>query len=300
MNSRRSMVTSLGMTLACWGLMLALGAPAEAGGRGGHRGHASGGHHGSYRSHGAHASVGYYRGPGRAYRSGGHHGSYSHRTYGVYGSYAGGYRYGYRSRSYVYPGYRSPSYRPYLRSPAIYRGYRTHLPYPVYYAPAYGGTVYLDAEPAYGASYVAPPAAPQPQTIYIVIQPPGEAAPVAGTPAAGEAPAAPAYEPEPPAVRSGGEPGRVHLRVEPPDASVYLDDDPLGTGEDIARLEEPLSLSSGVHVIEVLHPAYRPQRLVFGVPAAGELRVEIDLDGDHRGRKALVKDLDQRPFETGG
>jgi hypothetical protein len=242
--------------------------------------------------------VGYYRGPGRTYRSGGHHGSYSRRNYGVYGSYAGGYRYGYRVRSHrSYPSsYVYPSYRSYLRSPAIYRGYRTHLPYPVYYAPStYGGTVYLDAEPAYGASYVPAPAAPQPQTIYIVIQPPGEAAPAAGPP-----PAGPAYEPEPPAVRSGGEPGRVHLRVEPPDASVYLDDDPLGSGEDIARLEEPLSLSSGVHVIEVLHPAYRPQRLVFGVPAAGELRVEIDLDGDHRGRKALVKDLDQRPFETGG
>ncbi len=287
MRHRRSTMANLGATFACWGLMLALGAPAEAGGRGGHRGH-------GYRSHsGGHSSVGYYRGSGRTYRPVVHRST--HHRHGVYGT---------RGRSYraypYYPGHRTypyypvyPSYRP---SPSIEQGYRNHLPYPVTLPqPAYGGTVYVDAQPVYAVPYAEAPAPTQPQTIYIVLQPPAApAAPAADAVATASAPTV--AEPAPTAA-SPSEPGKVHLRVEPADATVYLDDEPLGSGAGIARLGEPLSLSSGVHVIEVSHPDYPPQRLVFGVPSAGELRVEIDLDGDHRGRKAEVKDLDHGPVD---
>ena len=68
-----------------------------------------------------------------------------------------------------------------------------------------------------------------------------------------------------------------------------LDGDYLGTGEDIANLDVPLELPPGVHVLEVQHPDYGAERLVFAVPPGDETLVEINLMGDRRGRKARLR-----------
>ena len=61
------------------------------------------------------------------------------------------------------------------------------------------------------------------------------------------------------------------------------------TGDEIAGLSEPFELPAGVHVLTARHPDYGSERLVFGVPAAGEILVEINLMGDRSGRKARLR-----------
>ncbi len=145
--------------------------------------------------------------------------------------------------------------------------------YPTYYPePYYPPPVYSQPEP---------PAAPAPTQVYIV-QPPVIAPP---QPVPAPAPAAPAA---PPAPRST-EPGEVRFSVLPPDAEVYLDDDYLGTGAELAALEEAPTFPPGVHVLEVTHPDYRSQRLVFGVSDSDPAHILIDLSIERAGRRTRVR-----------
>ena len=75
----------------------------------------------------------------------------------------------------------------------------------------------------------------------------------------------------------------------PADARIYLDDDYLGTGAELAQLEEASLFSHGVHVLEVTHPDHRPQRLVFGVSDSDPAHVMIDLSIDRVGRRTRIK-----------
>jgi hypothetical protein len=157
----------------------------------------------------------------------------------------------------------------------IYPTYYPETTYPLstaYPEPVYSGPVYSEPEP---------PAAPASTQVYIVT-PPVIAAPQAAPP---PAPAAP---PAPPAPRST-EPGEVKFSVLPADARVYFDDDYLGTGAELAALEQPPMFSPGVHVLEVTHPDYRSQRLVFGVSDSDPAHVLIDLSIDRVGRRTRVR-----------
>jgi len=94
-----------------------------------------------------------------------------------------------------------------------------------------------------------------------------------------------AYEPAPPerrpqALDARGEPGRLVLRVEPGDATVYLDGRFLGTGDELARLRSGLIVDPGEHRLEIVRPGREQKTESFTVEAGEELRLEIELEGD--------------------
>ena len=149
---------------------------------------------------------------------------------------------------------------------------------PVYIYPTYYPETFYPPAPVY--SEPEPPPAPAPPPVYIVTPPVIASPPV-------DPPPAPA-PPPPPAPRSTA-PGEVRFSVLPADSRVYLDDDYLGTGAELAALEEAALFPPGVHVLEVTHPDYRPQRLVFGVSDTDPAHVLIDLSIDRVGRRTRVK-----------
>ncbi len=287
---RRTRISIL-LLLAVSGLGFLANAAAAAAGSCGTRGVY--GHSGHHRGHGI-------------FRGAIHHGlrSYGVRTtaglYGHYRNYAA--TSGYRS----YGGFTYRTFPTHRFYPSRSRAYS----YPVSYAPVADASVYATPgsvyDPVFQHGVAAQPVddgyygdypvsgTQQPQPIYIIVQPAsaGSQEPVqAPQPAAAE-PAPPTYQP---LAVSGGEAGQVFLSVHPVNAAVYLDEDLLGTGESLAAGQEPLVLDSGVHVLEVVHPQFQTQRLVFGMPSAGRLLIEFDLEGDRRGRKARVRSLDPSP-----
>lgn len=170
-----------------------------------------------------------------------------------------------------------PGFYQQLNSP-VQRGHGGHS-VPIYIYPTYFPETYYPPAPAY--SEPEPRDAPAPPPVYIVT-PPVIAAPVV------TAPPAPVAPPAPPVPRST-EPGKVKFSVLPADARVYLDDDYLGTGADLAMVEQASLFPPGVHVLEVTHPDFRPQRLVFGVSDTDPAHVLIDLSIDRVGRRTRVK-----------
>lgn len=74
-----------------------------------------------------------------------------------------------------------------------------------------------------------------------------------------------------------GDVGRVRLKVEPDDASIYLDGRFLGTGAEIGRLHSGLILDRGAHRISVVRPGYRSRELSFEVEEE-ELELEVSLE----------------------
>ena len=147
---------------------------------------------------------------------------------------------------------------------------------PAYSQPAYPQPAYV--EPAYPAPvYTEPPPAPAQQPQIYIVQPEPAAAPPAQA-----APPPPAPEPR------STEPGEVKLSILPADSEIYLDDDYLGTGAELAALDAQM-FAPGVHVLEVSHPDYRTQRLVFGVSSSDPTHVLIDLSIDRVGRRSRVK-----------
>ncbi len=73
-------------------------------------------------------------------------------------------------------------------------------------------------------------------------------------------------------------PARVELRVEPLDASVYLDGRFLGTGRELSRLRSPLSISPGEHVLEVVRPGFDSVERTIWLEAGEEASVEVALE----------------------
>ena len=157
------------------------------------------------------------------------------------------------------------------------------VPVYVYYEPFYLEPFYPEATHVDPRKIPAPAPAPQPapQPIYIVQPPAG-----AGAPA--PAPVAEVPPPPPPPPRST-EPGEVRFTIQPPDAEVFLDDDYLGTGAELAALADAQLYPPGVHVLEVTHPEYTSQRLVFGVSGNDPTHVLIDLSIDRVGRRSRIR-----------
>lgn len=156
---------------------------------------------------------------------------------------------------------------------------------PIYIYPTYVPETYYPPAPAFSErsprEIPAPAPAPAPAPQIYVVTPPVITQPVAAAPA----PAPPAA---PPAPRST-KPGEVRFSILPGDAEIYLDDDYLGTGAELAALDEVSLFPPGVHVLEVTHPDHRPQRLVFGVSDTDPAHVVIDLSIDRVGRRTRVK-----------
>lgn len=70
-------------------------------------------------------------------------------------------------------------------------------------------------------------------------------------------------------------PGRVRLRIEPAEASVYVDGRFVGTGEQVSGAYGAVLVAAGKHVIEVVHPAYETRSVRFEVEAGEAIDVEV-------------------------
>ncbi len=176
-----------------------------------------------------------------------------------------------------------PGFYQQLNAPRYGRGHGGHQRHraPVYVYPVYYPEPFYAPAPVYSEPAPRPEPAPAQPQIYIVTPP------VITAPPAGLAPE-PAAPPPPPRPRST-EPGEVRFSVLPADARIYLDDDFLGTGAELAALDEASLFPPGVHVLEVIHPDHRPQRLVFGVSDSDPAHVLVDLSVDRVGRRTRIK-----------
>jgi hypothetical protein len=82
-------------------------------------------------------------------------------------------------------------------------------------------------------------------------------------------------EPEQPAARLQS--GLLHVRVQPPDAAVYLDGEFLARGDELSRLHGSIPVARGEHTLEVLRPGYQPQTLTVLVEGDQPARVRVEL-----------------------
>ena len=74
-----------------------------------------------------------------------------------------------------------------------------------------------------------------------------------------------------------GEPARLQLSVEPPDAAVYLDGRLLGSGRELAGLHAGLLVDPGAHVLEVVRPGFSTKKLDFSLESGDDLSLEVTL-----------------------
>lgn len=195
-------------------------------------------------------------------------------------------------RSYLQPslsGIRPPGFGKFARPDTpSHRG--TYDPYgvpvaphtPVVYVPI--GSYVTPLAPAQQPVIVVQAPAPQPPPQPVVVQ---VAAP---EPIHVPRPAPAAVEPReplpPPAPK---EPGKLRFTVSPGNAVVYLDDDRLGTAGEL-REAAPLVVEAGVHVLEIDHPDWSSERLVFAVGSAGDVRVEVDLAEPKASRRTRLRE----------
>jgi len=75
-----------------------------------------------------------------------------------------------------------------------------------------------------------------------------------------------------------GNGGWLSIKVEPEDASVYLDGQFVGTGSDLGRLERGLKVSPGKHHLAIVRPGRKAEEQDFDVTAGQNVRVQVDLD----------------------
>jgi len=73
-------------------------------------------------------------------------------------------------------------------------------------------------------------------------------------------------------------PGRLSLRVQPPDAAVYLDGAYLGTGFELERLHGAIPLAAGAHRLEAVRPGFRSDSRSVTVDAGGTSALDIALE----------------------
>jgi hypothetical protein len=71
---------------------------------------------------------------------------------------------------------------------------------------------------------------------------------------------------------------RLHLRVTPADASVYLDGNFLGTGREMEQLSAGLVLTPGSHRLQVVRPGYESEDVSFDSDPGEALELRVDLE----------------------
>jgi hypothetical protein len=87
------------------------------------------------------------------------------------------------------------------------------------------------------------------------------------------------YRPVEPA--PGAEPvARLHLRVTPGDASVYLDGNFLGTGREMEQLSAGLVVAPGSHTLQVVRPGYQSEDVSFDSDVGEALELNVTLEQD--------------------
>lgn len=73
------------------------------------------------------------------------------------------------------------------------------------------------------------------------------------------------------------DPGRLHLRVAPEDASVYLDGRFLGSGRELAGLHAGLLVDPGPHQLEVVRPGFDSRKVDFAISSGEDVDLEVAL-----------------------
>ena len=73
-------------------------------------------------------------------------------------------------------------------------------------------------------------------------------------------------------------PGFIRLRISPSDATVYLDGEFYAPASILAGLHGKLRLESGIHLIEVVKPGYRPAARQVEITPGDRVTVTIDLE----------------------
>ena len=76
-------------------------------------------------------------------------------------------------------------------------------------------------------------------------------------------------------------PGGFKLAVFPEDASVYLDDQFLGTGGEVTAREGRILIDPGKHRLQVIRPGFREQVTEFEVAPGKTVELDISLEKDH-------------------
>jgi hypothetical protein len=71
---------------------------------------------------------------------------------------------------------------------------------------------------------------------------------------------------------------RVHVRVTPDDASVYLDGNFVGTARELEQLSAGLVVAPGSHRLEVVRPGYESEDVSFDSDAGEALDLRVDLE----------------------
>ncbi len=71
--------------------------------------------------------------------------------------------------------------------------------------------------------------------------------------------------------------GLLHVRVQPPDAAVYLDGEFLAKGDELSRLHGSIPVARGEHTLEVLRPGYQAQTLTVLVEGDQPVRIRVEL-----------------------
>lgn len=130
-----------------------------------------------------------------------------------------------------------------------------------------------------------------PRPVYIVEGPESAGPPaVPAAPPAAAPPAPTVTAPQlPPVPALPKQASTVNFAIQPADAEVYLDDDHLGSGASLSASSEGLTLGPGVHVLQVTHPDFKTQRLVFGVGSGDPMEVIVDLAADTPQRRSRIR-----------
>ncbi len=74
------------------------------------------------------------------------------------------------------------------------------------------------------------------------------------------------------------QPARIHLLIEPGDASVYLDGRLLGSAGELGGLHAGLLVDAGSHSLEVVRPGLRAESLEFDAEAGEEIELVVGLE----------------------
>jgi hypothetical protein len=74
--------------------------------------------------------------------------------------------------------------------------------------------------------------------------------------------------------------GRLQIEVLPADAVVYLDDEFLARGDELARLHGAIAVPVGVHLVQVVRPGYASKSIEIEVPTDEPIRLALELQAD--------------------
>ncbi|MHB8798011.1 MAG: PEGA domain-containing protein [Thermoanaerobaculia bacterium] len=72
--------------------------------------------------------------------------------------------------------------------------------------------------------------------------------------------------------------GRLRFEIEPADAAVYLDDDYVGTGEELAGLRRGVPVAAGKHTVSVVRPGFVTKTIEVEAKQGAAIDVVVELE----------------------